>query len=305
MSAKKSALKIDNVTKKYNAEHGVFNISLEVERGEIFGFLGPNGAGKSTTINTILDLLKPDQGTITVLGMDHHKNVKQVHQNIGYLAGDMETDPTLTGKQYLKFVANVRGGIDKKVIEGLIGRLKADITTKIKHLSRGNKQKIGLIAALMHDPDLLILDEPTSGLDPLIQAEFNEIIRDHRARGKTTFISSHILSEVQTICDRVGFIRSGHLVHVSGLQELMDQASRQIIVHFSAVPPLKEVEKLKGVTNLQHEDNQLVFHFDGDINKLLKILASHHITNIRIAEPDLEELFMHYYHTEGTEAAHV
>lgn len=304
MSETTSALKIDNVTKKYNAEHGIFDISLEVKTGEIFGFLGPNGAGKSTTINTILDLLKVDRGTINVLGMDHHRDARKIHQNIGYLAGDMETDPTLTGKQYLKFVANVRGGVDKAVIEVLINRLKADVTTKIKHLSRGNKQKIGLIAALIHDPDLLILDEPTSGLDPLIQAEFNTIIRDHHARGKTTFISSHILSEVQTICDRVGFIRAGHLVHVSGLKELINQASRQVIARFTQTPPVKDIEQLSGAHNVTREDNELTFGFSGDINQLVKVLARHQLLAIRIAEPDLEDLFMHYYRTD-TEVSHV
>jgi ABC-2 type transport system ATP-binding protein len=300
MSALEPALRINNVTKKYTSEHGIFSISLEVMRGEIFGFLGPNGAGKSTTINTILDLLKPDQGTISVLGMDHHKDVKKVHRALGYLAGDMETDPTLTGKQYLNYVAHLRGNVDKSVVEKLITRLQSDITTKIKHLSRGNKQKIGLIAALMHNPDILILDEPTSGLDPLIQAEFNEIIREHKAQGKTTFISSHILSEVQSICDRVGFIRAGHLVHVSSLQDLMDKTTRKVIIHFHVRPPKKEIAALRGIHELQQEDNQLSFRFDGDINQLLTIVASHPVDNIQIAESDLEELFMSYYRTEAT-----
>lgn len=292
------ALKIDHVTKRYDSKHGVHDINLEVKRGEVFGFLGPNGAGKSTTINTILDLLKPDTGTITVLGLDHHKNVKEVHSRLGYLSGDMETDPSLTGKQYLNYAAHLHGGVDQTIIDGLIKRLKSDVTTKIKHLSRGNKQKIGLIAALMHDPDILILDEPTSGLDPLIQAEFNAIIREHKAKGKTTFISSHVLSEVQTVCDRVGFIRDGQLIHVDTLAGLMEQTSRNVTIHFRDDTPHEKIASLSGVRNVKREDGTMSFTFDGDINQLLALLAKHPINNIQIAEPDLEELFMNYYRQE-------
>jgi len=292
------AIKIEHLTKHYDSKHGIDDINLEVARGEVFGFLGPNGAGKSTTINTVLDLLKPDKGTITLLGLDHHKNVKEVHKRLGYLSGDMETDPSLTGKQYLKYVSHLRGGIDQKIIDDLVHRLKSDITTKIRHLSRGNRQKIGLIAALMHDPDILMLDEPTSGLDPLIQAEFNAIIREHKAKGKTTFISSHVLSEVQSVCDRVGFIKDGKLIRVSTLKSLMDQTSRNVTVHFKDTVPRDQVAALEGVSRLKHEDGSLMFTFGGDINQLMKLLAAHPIDNIQIAEPDLEELFMNYYRTE-------
>jgi ABC-2 type transport system ATP-binding protein len=292
------ALKVTHLTKRYDGKHGIYDINLEVARGEVFGFLGPNGAGKSTTINTILDLLKPQEGSIAVLGLDHHKQMKEVHARLGYLSGDMETDPSLTGKQYLQYMSHLHGGIDQNVIDELARRLKSDTTTKIRHLSRGNRQKIGLIAALMHDPDILILDEPTSGLDPLVQAEFNAIIREHKARGKTTFISSHILSEVQSICDRVGFIKEGKLIRVSTLKELMKSTSRNITVHFKSKVPREQITKLKGVSKLRHEDGMLAFTFGGDINQLLQLLAKHAIDSIQIAEPDLEELFMNYYRTE-------
>lgn len=292
------ALKISHLTKRYDSKHGIYDINLEVAKGEVFGFLGPNGAGKSTTINTILDLLKPQEGKITVLGLDHQKDMKAVHTRLGYLSGDMETDPSLTGKQYLSYVAHLRGGIDQKTIDELAHRLKSDLTVKIRHLSRGNRQKIGLIAALMHDPDILILDEPTSGLDPLIQAEFNAIIREHKERGKTTFISSHVLSEVQSICDRVGFIKDGKLIQVNTLKELMKGTSRNVAVHFKSKVPREKIAALKGVTKLKHEDGMLTFTFGGDINQLMQILAAHPIDNIEIAEPDLEELFMNYYRSE-------
>lgn len=291
-----TVLKIKNVTKAYDSKHGIFDINLSVKKGEVFGFLGPNGAGKSTTINTVLGLLRQDSGSISILGKDNFANLKEAHARIGYVSGDMETDPSLRGKQYLRFVAHLRGVKD---IEGTVGplvkRLRADTTTKIKHLSRGNKQKIGLIAALMHNPDLLILDEPTSGLDPLIQAEFNAIIREFRDQGKTTFISSHILSEVQAICDRIGFIRGGKLIDVSTLDEIMSRASRRVFVSFAGQSPAKKIEKLAGVSKIATNDGTLSFDFNGDINALVALLAAHRLKSLEFAEADLESLFMHYY----------
>lgn len=296
---KNKALVIDNVTKRYNQEHGIFNISLAVSSGEVFGFLGPNGAGKSTTINTVLDILRPDSGSVSILGLDAHRQSKGAHSRVGYLSGDMETDPTLTGRQYLNFVAHLRGGIDSEKILILTKRLKADLNTKIKHLSRGSKQKIGLIAALMHDPDLLILDEPTSGLDPLIQVEFGNIIREHKEKGKTAFISSHVLSEIQSMCDRVGFIKDGKLVNVSTLGQLMANAPRKVILHFKDKVPEESLKDIQGIENFQLNDGTVNFLFQGDINKLLSLLSRHKLANIVIDETDLEELFMHYYKGES------
>ncbi|HET7629748.1 MAG TPA: ABC transporter ATP-binding protein [Candidatus Saccharimonadales bacterium] len=290
-----SALKLDHVSKAYGRSRGIKDVSLEVKAGEIFGFLGPNGAGKSTTINTVLDLLKPDTGTIQLFGLDHHKDLKQVHQNIGYLSGDMETDPTLTGRQYLNFAANLRGGVDKSRIDELAKRLKCDLNRKIKHLSRGNRQKIGLVAALMHDPDLLILDEPTSGLDPLIQNEFNQIIKEHQAEGKTTFMSSHVLSEVQETCDRVGFIKDGVLIKVEQMDKLMAQAARKVSVVFESSAPDSRLKTLPGVSNYRANGQRRNFDFSGDYNLLLRVLSYKSMTDVEIAAPDLEELFMSYY----------
>lgn len=297
---KQSALILQSLSKRYDSKHGIHDINLTVEQGEVFGFLGPNGAGKSTTINTILGLLRPTQGSITVLGLDHFQQLKQVHQRIGYVSGDMETDNTLTGKQYLRYVANLRGGVDKAAINKLVKRLDADTGVKIKHLSRGNKQKISLIAALMHDPDLLILDEPTSGLDPLIQAEFNAIIKEHKARGKTTFISSHVLSEVQAICDRVGFIRDGQLINVTTLEGLLEHTPRNVMIHFANTAPKKEVFALPGLENLNQKGKLATFTYSGDINRLLRLLAGHKLKSLDIQEADLEDLFMNYYKKEAT-----
>lgn len=294
LTKKPVALKIEHLSKHYNKQHGITDINLEVMRGEVFGFLGPNGAGKSTTINTILDVLRPDEGRITVLDMDHRKNAKEVHRRLGYLSGDMETDPTLTGKQYLRYVSHLYGGANEEKINQLVERLRADVRTKIRHLSRGNRQKIGLIAALMHNPDILILDEPTSGLDPLMQAEFNKIIREYRDEGKTVFISSHILSEVQSICDRVGFIRQGKLIRVSSLESLLKEASRKVLISFNDKPPVKELEQVGGSNIIAH-DNTVQFTFAGDFNRLIALLGGHLIRNIQITETNLEDLFMNYY----------
>ncbi|USN97051.1 MAG: ABC transporter ATP-binding protein [Candidatus Nomurabacteria bacterium] len=293
------ALKISHLTKLYDDDHGIKDISLTVNQGEVFGFLGPNGAGKSTTINTILDALRPDSGSIEILGLNHQKRVRRVHKHIGYLSGDMETDPTLTGRQYLSFVSHLYGNVEQKTITGLAKRLKADLSVKIKHLSRGNRQKIGLIAALMHDPDVLILDEPTSGLDPLIQTEFNAIIKEHKERGKTTFMSSHVLSEVQETCDRVGFIREGKLVHVGSLRTLLEKTPRRVEVRLRNELSGKQLKQLDGVRSLKHTDGLTSFTFAGDINRLLRIFAAHPVDSLTISEPDLEELFMGYYRGEN------
>lgn len=294
------AIEIKNLTKYYDKLHGIDEISLKVQKGEIFGFLGPNGAGKSTTINTILDILRPDSGSVQILGIDH-RVVKQTHRLIGYLATDMETDPTLTGKQYLSFVAALQKNVKRSYIEELAVRLKADLSIKIKHLSRGNRQKIGLIAALMHNPEVLILDEPTSGLDPLIQSEFYTILREHQAAGKATFMSSHVLSEVQEVCSRVGFIKDGKLLQVSSLEALLDKASRQVVVRFQASTPT-ELERLDGVKDLQRTDGLIHFTFAGDLNRLIRLLAKNPVSHIEISEANLEELFMSYYKKEETNA---
>jgi ABC-2 type transport system ATP-binding protein len=289
------AIKLDNLSKKYGSSRGVESINLTVQKGEVFGFLGPNGAGKSTTINTMIDLLRPTSGTITILGIDANKCSTEIHKKIGYLAGDMETDLSLTGSQYLEYVANLRGMSDHTYKNELIERLKCETTKKIKKLSRGNRQKISLVAALMHDPDILILDEPTSGLDPLIQSEFNAIIKEHKARGKTTFMSSHVLSEVQNTCDRVGFIRDGELVEVKTLQELILDAPRLVEVTFKKDAPDTRLNHLTGVSDLVTTKSKRSFTYRGDYNELLQVLSTKPIVDLQIIEPALDDLFIGLY----------
>lgn len=295
MAKPDAALSIDHLTKTYGRARGVNDINLTVQSGEIFGFLGPNGAGKSTTINTILDLLRPDTGSIKLFGLDNRRDGLKIRRRIGYLAGDMETDPTLTGQQYLDFVKHSYGGVDDKYVKQLTERLSCDLKRRIRHLSRGNRQKIGLVAALMHQPDLLILDEPTSGLDPLIQNQFNQILKEHQQAGKTTFMSSHVLSEVQETCDRVGFIKDGKLIKVELMEKLMAQASRKVSVLFDSSAPDSRLKTLPGVSNFQVNGQRRSFDFNGDYNLLLRVLSYKTLKDVQIAEPDLEELFMSYY----------
>lgn len=294
-------LELHGVTKHYGRSRGIVSINLSIAQGEVFGFLGPNGAGKSTTINTILDLLRPNKGTITIFGLDHRADSVAIRKKIGFLSGDMATDPGLTGKQYLTFAANLHGNVDMTYVDTLIKKLRCETGKKIKALSRGNRQKIGLIAALMHDPDLLILDEPTSGLDPLVQNEFNEIIRERKKRGKTTFMSSHVLSEVQAVCDRVGFIRDGKLIRVSPLEELMTDAPRRVNILYDTTAPDSQLEKLSGVSNYVKAGSRREFVFRGNYNELAHTAAAKPIKDMQISEPALEELFMEYYR-EGEKA---
>jgi ABC-2 type transport system ATP-binding protein len=292
------ALSLRKVTKKYGVSRGVTDLTLDVQKGEVFGFLGPNGAGKSTTIHAILDLIRPDKGTITIFGLDHRTYAVELHRQIGYVAGDMETDPNLTGLQYLTYIAHLRGDLDHALRDTYIKRLGCEVDKKIKHLSRGNKQKIGLVAAFMHDPNLLILDEPTSGLDPLVQSEFNEIIKECKHRGKTVFISSHILSEVQSICDRVGFIREGKLINVQLLEELIRTAFKKVHVTFKDSTALQHLVQLPGAVHMKTQDHSVTFNYKGEATALLSWLAHKPIIDISIADADLESLFLHYYEAE-------
>lgn len=263
-------------------------------QGVVFGFLGPNGAGKTTSIRMIMDFIKPTSGTINVLGLDSHKDAVELHSKVGYLSGDMEMDRKLTGRQYLEYMANLRGGIPWASIQKLVDRLQCQTNKKIAYLSRGNKQKIGLVAALMHDPDLLILDEPTSGLDPLIQLEFQKMIAEHRSRGKTAFVSSHVLSEIQQICDMVGFIREGELVDVQPLKELEARSFKNVRVTLTKAHP-KALQGIDGVHDLLVDGTVVTCKVSGNFPDLLKALAALPVKNVTIEETNLDDLFLHYY----------
>ena len=292
-------IELNNLAKFYGSSRGVEDINLAVEKGTIFGFLGPNGAGKTTTISMMLDLIRPTGGNIKIFGLDSVKDSKAIRRRIGFLAGDIALDKSLTGWQQVEYFGNLRGKFNKKYVAELADRLNCDLNRKFRTLSRGNKQKVGLILALMHKPDLLILDEPTSGLDPLIQAEFNRIVHEHKKAGKTAFISSHVLSEVQQICDDVAFIRAGSLITSKPVHELVVGLPKEVQILSSDKSLKSSLIKLTGFKLVSSSGQIIKGSFEGDINQLLKVIAKSEVRNITLNEPDLEDIFMGYYEDEN------
>lgn len=298
-SERSDVLVLDTLTKSFGSVRAVDEVSFAVKQGEVFGFLGPNGAGKSTTIRMILDILRPTSGRVRLFGED--SRIISTHRRLGFLSGDMAMDTNLTGGQYLTFVAAQYGKDCRPKREELAQLLRANLDVKIGNYSRGNRQKIGLIAALQHQPELLVLDEPTSGFDPLVQELFADMIKQFRQAGGTVFMSSHILSEVQQLCDRVAFIKEGKLIDITTIEKLTENTAKRVRVK-APVAELKEmrvaVGKLEGV-NLQvaSEEYVLQFAYNGDAKRLLKLLAGFTIQDITIKEPELDEIFLQYYQT--------
>ncbi|MBC7247912.1 MAG: ABC transporter ATP-binding protein [Actinobacteria bacterium] len=283
------------LTKYYGKQRGVEELDLEVRRGEVFGFLGPNGAGKTTTIRLLLDLIRPTRGRAEVLGMDTRTRGVEVRRRVGYLPGELALYEKMTGSEFLRYLGNLRGGVDWGYVSSLAGRLECDLGLRIKTLSRGNRQKLGILQALMHRPELLVLDEPTGGLDPLMQLEFHRMVRELRDEGATFFISSHNLPEVERMCDRVGIIREGSLVAVDDIENLKEKALRRLEIHFASPVPVEEFRGLPGVRDLRVEDNTLVCSVVGSVDALIKTAARHEVLNLVSPEVSLEEIFMEYY----------
>jgi ABC-2 type transport system ATP-binding protein len=295
MSSKSTVLEIKNLTRSYGKIRGIENISLNLNKAEIFGFLGPNGAGKTTTINMLLNFMKPSSGSIEIFGLNNQEHGIEIRARIGYLAGDMALEGGLTGWQQLEYLGNIRGNYNYEYISELANRLSCDLSRKIKTLSRGNRQKVGLISALMHRPELLILDEPTSGLDPIMQSEFNKIILEHKKAGGTAFISSHVLSEVQELCDRVAFIREGKLIANKPLKDIIKGAPKHIKIISSDSSELKKIDNLKLIKNTQIKGSVLNGVYSDNINYLLSAISKFKIDDISIFDADLESIFMEYY----------
>lgn len=290
-------LSVGEVTKSFGAKVAVNQLSLEVQKGEILGFLGPNGAGKTTTIRIILDVLRPDQGYVRIFGQNNRLTTT-IHRRLGYLSGDMVIDSDLTGGQYLNFVNSLYGGQNQPRVEELAKLLHINLRTKIGNYSHGNKQKIALIAALMHQPELLILDEPTTGFDPLVQATFSQLIKKYQAQGGTVFMSSHILSEVQRLCDRVAFIKDGSLIGIKTIDELKKNSTKtiKIISPVSGISAIKtEYKNLPGLKLQASNKTSISFTYIGNMRPLMRFLGSFDVDDITIAEPELEEVFISYY----------
>ncbi len=290
-----SIISLQRVTKRYGDVVGAKSVTLDVPKGTVFGFLGPNGAGKTTTISMMVNLTRPSSGKISIFGLDSVEQGLEIRRRIGFLAGDIALDEGLTGWQQLEYFGSLRGQFDKTYVRELAKRLDCKLNRKFKHLSRGNRQKVGLIAALMHKPELLILDEPTSGLDPLIQAEFNKIILDHKRAGKTVFISSHILSEVQELCDQVAFIRRGELVVNKPLNEIIEGLPKRVRVLGASKSLQDKLKHLKGSEQERINDGSMAFTYSGSASQLMKVLATEKIADVSIQDSDLETIFMNYY----------
>jgi ABC-2 type transport system ATP-binding protein len=293
-----AVIETNRLTKRYGEARGIEDVTLRVEAGEVFGFLGPNGAGKTTTTRTLLDLLHPTSGSARLLGLDSRRDSLAIRARLGNLPGDFSYDPRLTGRELVSFLAEVRGVAGLGRGPALAERFGADLDRPLGSLSRGNRQKIGLIQALFHDPELLILDEPTTGLDPLMQEEFLDLVREERDGGATVFLSSHELDEVQRVCDRVGVIREGRLVAVEDVSALRNRAYRHVEVEFSAPVDAAEFRRLPGVSELVAQDNRVSFKIEGDVDPVVKAAARHPVRDLEVTRPSLEEVFLTFYGRE-------
>lgn len=295
-----AVVQTEGLTKFYGKRRGLEDLNLLIHPGEVFGYLGPNGSGKTTTIRLLLDVIRPTRGRITVLGLDPRD--AGVRARIGYLPGELVLEGREKACDYLAFLGEVRGGVPKHRIEGLAERLEADLSVPMGKLSKGNKQKVGLIQAFMHEPEFLILDEPTGGLDPLVQQEFLAMVREVRASGRTVLMSSHVLAEVENVSDRVGIVRAGRLVAVEDVSALREKAVRRVELHFDAPVPREAFENLPGVRDLRAEGANVRCTLDGRPDALIKAAARFTVVHMTSAEPDLEEIFLTYYSDE--EARH-
>jgi ABC-2 type transport system ATP-binding protein len=293
----------EKLTKFYGQHRGIIEVDLEVQEGEAFGFLGPNGAGKTTMIRTLLDHIRPTSGKASIFGIDTTVDPVAIHRRLGYLPGEFALYDKLTGGQTIEYFANLRGGVDPLYQQDLIARLDIDPSRKFKELSKGNKQKIGLIVALQHRPDLLILDEPTSGLDPLVQQTFYQVIREAKAEGRTIFLSSHILGEVEKTCDRVAIIRDGRLVRVDRVEALRDLAHHQVELRFAGEVPVGAFAALPGVSDVIADDHLLRMRVSGSITPVVREAANYELLDFVSREPSLEETFLAEYGRGTVEAA--
>lgn len=300
-SAGDPAIRTLGLTKYYGGRRGrhrgIENVDLLVEQGQVFGFLGPNGAGKSTTIRCLLDLLRPTAGAASVLGLDPRRDALAVRSRVGYLPGDLSMYPDMTGRQLCTYFASLRGLDPPPMTDLLAERLQLDLDRRISDYSSGNRQKVGLVQAMMHEPELLILDEPSSGLDPLIQQEFYALLDEIRSAGRTVFLSSHLLPEVEKVADRVAIIRDGEVVVTEDVAVLKERAVRRLEIHFGRAPDPEPFAQLPAVRQLDRSDDgtTLILVVEGSIDAVVKCAARSEVHNIVSHEGDLEDVFLAYY----------
>jgi ABC-2 type transport system ATP-binding protein len=283
--------------KNYGRVQALRGVDLEVRKGEIFGFLGPNGAGKTTTIRCMLDLIRPNGGTLHILGLNPQKDPLSVRSRVGYLPGELHLEGNFSVEGVLRYLNRLRGSLaDWDYVRKLAALVDLDMKMQVKNLSKGNKQKVGVIQALMHRPELLLLDEPTFGLDPLVQQEVLRLVVEARNEGATVFFSSHILSEVEAIAERVAIIRQGVVAEVAEIEALMNRSLRRVRIRFKTPVDSTGLENLAGVTLISRDDGQtILLQVEGDMDVLIKRLAAYPVSDFETERPNLEEVFLAYY----------
>ncbi len=290
-----AVIRTEGLTKAYGEHRGIIELDLEVAEGEIFGFLGPNGAGKTTTMRVLLDLIRPTSGRAEVFGIETTADPVAIHRRVGYLPGEFDLYDRLTGAQTIEYFGNLRGGIDRDYVARLIDILDLDPSRRFREYSKGNKQKVGLIVALQHKPDLLILDEPTSGLDPLVQQTFFGLVREAKAEGRTIFLSSHIIDEVDRTCDRVAIVREGRLVQVDTIEAIRRLAFHHVELNFESPVAAAVFDSLPGVSDVVVEGDVVRMRVSGPIGGVLRAAAPHGIVDVVSREPNLEDVFLAQY----------
>lgn len=289
-----NVIEIKNLTKSYGKARGIIDISFNVEEGEVFGFIGPNGAGKSTTIRTLLSLIHPTSGSATIFGMDCIKDAPEIAKEIGYLPSEVFYYDKMKAIDLLKYSASFYKKDCTKRIKELADVMELDLNKRIDDMSLGNKKKVGIVQGLLHEPKLIILDEPTSGLDPLMQQKFFDLLEEENKKGATILFSSHILSEVQRLCNRVAIIKEGKIIKLEKISTLTENNYKRFKLEMAGKAD-KEYFAMKGVNSLTAEGNTISFLFKGNINLIMKKISEVEIKNVWIEEPSLEEIFMHYY----------
>jgi len=294
-------IQVDKLTKSYGGKRGIIDVSFEVGEGEVFGFLGPNGAGKTTTIRILMALLRADSGTARIGGLDCWDRSIDIKRMVGYVPGEPSLDPNLTGGQILEYFANLRGGVDRDYLKALIKRLELDTSRKFRQYSSGNKRKVVLIQAFMHRPRVLILDEPTNGLDPLNQQEFDAMVHEARGEGRTVFLSSHILSEVEKTCTRVGIIRDGRIVRLGDVADVKAIKRYEITITFANAVPADAFKALEGVSDVEQLNNghSVRVAITGSADAVVKAAARYPVVSLTSYEPSLEDIFLKYYEGDG------
>jgi ABC-2 type transport system ATP-binding protein len=302
-------IEVQGLSKSYGSKRAISDVSFSVEEGEVFGFLGPNGAGKTTTIRVLMALIRADAGAARIAGLDCWQQSVEIKKLVGYVPGEPALDPNLTGGQTLEYFANLRGGVDRAYLKQLIERFDLDTSRKFRQYSTGNKRKVVLIQAFMHRPRLLILDEPTSGLDPLNQQEFDRMVKEVRDEGRTVCLSSHILSEVEKTCTRVGIIRAGSIVRIGGVAEVTAIKRYEMTITFGTAVPVDVFKTLDGVVEVEASDQShtLRLGMQGPADAVVKAAARYPVISLTSHEPSLEDIFLRYYAEDAApkEAEHV